>query len=73
METPANEGNHLVHARVLLDVLRETYDRMPILSMFSGLSIKDMPCMFADFRNQVQEDNFLLEVTQRTGGSICSE
>jgi hypothetical protein len=31
-------------------------------------STKDIPCMFADFRNQVQENNFLLEVIQRTGG-----
>ena len=59
--------------RVLLDALRQIYDRMPILSMFSGLSIKDISCTFADFRNQVQENNFLLEVTQRTGGSMCSE
>jgi len=59
--------------RVLLDALRETYDRMPIISMFSGLSIKDIPCMFADFRNQVQENNSCSEVTQRTGGSMCSE
>jgi hypothetical protein len=59
--------------RVPLGALKETYSRMPILSMFSGLSIKDIPCMFADFRNQVQENNFLLEVTQRTGGSMCSE
>ncbi len=31
------------------------------------------PCMFADFRNQVWEGNFPLEVNQEKRRSMCSE